>query len=164
MAAAVILTVVALSATGCRGKTKSESADVVLHSLVPVTGVADGDTIHVLLDGREERLRLIGLDAPEIAHPATTAECYGTASARFTQRSLEGRSVRLEFDVERQDRFGRLLAYVFHGGELFNEKLLAEGFAIERSYPPNLAHQEELQRAETDARHHRRGLWAACKR
>lgn len=163
-AAAFVLTLVALSAPACRGEPQSDSADAPHDSIVPVTRIADGDTIHVLLNGRRERLRLIGLDAPEIAHPDIAAECYGTASARFTRRSLEGRSVRLEFDVERRDRFGRLLAYVFHRGELFNQTLVADGFAIERSYPPNLAHQEELQRAEADARLHLRGLWGACKR
>jgi micrococcal nuclease len=162
-AAAIMLAVAALSATGCRSETQSDSADGAHVSVVPVTGIADGDTIHVLLNGRRERLRLIGLDAPEIAHPDIAAECYGTTSARFTQRSLEGRHVRLEFDVERRDRFGRLLAYVFHRGELFNTTLVADGFAIEHSYPPNLAHQEEFQRAEMDARRHLLGLWGACE-
>jgi micrococcal nuclease len=162
--AALILTLAALSAPACRGEPESDSAGVAPDTLVPVTAIADGDTIHVLIGGRRERLRLIGLDAPETAHPDIAAECYGKASARFTQRSLERRSVRLEFDVERRDRFGRLLAYVFHRGELFNATLVAEGFAIERPYPPNLAHKEELQSAETDARRHRRGLWGACER
>lgn len=126
--------------------------------------MVDGDTIHILLDGRTERLRLIGLDAPEIDHPDQAAECFGEESALFTQRSLEGRSIRIEFDVERRDRFDRLLAYVFLGRELFNETLVAEGFAIERSYPPNLAHQEELRKAEIEARQDRRGLWSACER
>src|SRR5688572_7437804 len=98
-AAAVMLAVAALSATGCRRETQSDSGDGAHVSVVSVTGIADGDTIHVLLNGRRERLRLIGLDAPEIAHPDIAAECYGTTSARFTQRSLEGRRVRLEFDV-----------------------------------------------------------------
>jgi micrococcal nuclease len=163
-AAAIILTIVALSAPACRGGLQSDSADGADDSAVPVTTIADGDTIHVLIDGRRERVRLIGLDAPEIAHPDIAAECYGRASTEFTQRSLEGRSVRIEFDAQRRDRFGRLLAYVFHRGELFNETLVAGGFAIERPYPPNLAHQEELQRAETQARQDRRGLWGACQR
>jgi micrococcal nuclease len=124
----------------------------------------DGDSIHVLISGRTERLRLIGVDAPEIDHPDQPAECFGEESASFTKRSLEDRRIRIEFDVERRDRFDRLLAYVFLGGELFNETLVGEGFAIERSYPPNLAHQEELRKAEMEARQERRGLWNACER
>jgi micrococcal nuclease len=124
----------------------------------------DGDTIHVLFDGRTERVRLIGVDAPEIDHPDQPAECFGEESALFTQRSLEGGRIHIEFDVERRDRFDRLLGYVFLGGELFNSTLVSHGFAIERAYPPNLAHQEELRLAETEARRNRRGLWGACER
>jgi micrococcal nuclease len=129
-----------------------------------VTEVVDGDTIHVLLAGQTERLRLIGVDAPELEHPPEPAECFGRESATFTQSSLDGRRVDIEFDVERRDRFGRLLAYVFRGGELFNRTLVSQGFAVERSYPPNLAHQDELRAAEEEARQNERGLSTACGR
>jgi micrococcal nuclease len=162
--AAVAFTLIALTASGCRQDQQPRPANEGTTGSVPVTRVVDGDTIHVLLGGRIERLRLIGVDAPEIDHPEQPAECYGKESARFAQRSLDGRTIRIEFDVERRDRFDRLLAYVFMEGELFNETLVAEGFAIERSYPPNLAHQEELRKAEIEARQERRGLWRACER
>jgi micrococcal nuclease len=162
--AAVAFTAIALNAAGCRQTQETKSSEVAQKTAGLVTTVVDGDSIHVLIGGRTERLRLIGVDAPEIEHRDQPAECFGEDSALFTRRSLEDRRIRIEFDVERRDRFDRLLAYVFFGGELFNETLVAEGFAIERSYPPNLAHQEVLRKAEVEARVERRGLWSACER
>lgn len=158
----IALVAIVLNA-GCADQPTS-SPDVTPTSSAPVTDVVDGDTIRVLLDGRTERVRLIGVDAPEVDHPDQPAECFGEESALFTRRSLEGGRIHIEFDVDRRDRFDRLLAYVFLDGELFNATLVSGGFAIERAYPPNLARQEELRRAETEARRNRRGLWGACER
>jgi micrococcal nuclease len=160
---AILIAVVAIVLNAGCSDQPTTSPGVAPTASVPVTEVVDGDTIHVLLDGRTERIRLIGMDAPEIEHPPQPAECFGDASAAFAARALRGASVRIEFDVERRDRFDRLLAYVFRGDELFNATLVSRGFAIERAYPPNLAHQEELRLAETDARRNRRGLWGACE-
>ena len=82
-----------------------------------VTRVVDGDTIEVRLDGRIEKIRLIGIDTPESVKPGTPVECYAKAASAQTDRLLEGRRVRLEFDAERRDRYGRLLAYVYVTGE-----------------------------------------------
>jgi micrococcal nuclease len=161
---AAVALAIALSASGCRQARQTTSTEGVPRTDGLVTTVVDGDSIHVILGSTTERLRLIGVDAPEVEHPDQPAECFGEEAALFTQRSLEGRSVRIEYDIELRDRFDRLLAYVFQGGRLFNETLVVEGFAFERSYPPNLAHQEELRRAEIDARRNRRGLWDACER
>ena len=158
----VVLVTIVLNA-GCADQ-RTTSPGLAPKSTTLVTEVVDGDTIHVLLDGRTERLRLIGVDAPEIDHPDQPAECFAQESASFTRRRLEGGMVHIEFDVERRDRFDRLLGYVFQGRELFNATLVSHGFAIERAYPPNLARQEELRIAETEARRNRRGLWGACER
>jgi micrococcal nuclease len=161
-ASVVVLVAIVLNA-GCADQ-PTTSPGVAPTLSVPITDVVDGDTIHVLLDGRIERVRLIGVDAPEIDHPDQPAECFGEESALFTRRRLEGGRVEIEFDVERRDRFDRLLGYVFLDGELFNATLVSRGFAIERAYPPNLARQEELRIAEIEARRNRRGLWGACER
>lgn len=161
---AAVALAIAVSSSGCRQARQSTSIEGVPRTDGLVTTVVDGDSIHVILGSTTERLRLIGVDAPEVRHPDQPAECFGEEAALFTRRSLEGRSVRIEYDVERRDRFDRLLAYVFQGGKLFNTTLVAQGYAIERSYPPNLAYQEELRRAEIDARRNRRGLWDVCER
>jgi micrococcal nuclease len=126
-----------------------------------VTRVIDGDTIEVALDNEILAVRLIGIDTPETVHPTKPVECYGPAASRFTSGVLQGRPVRLEFDVERIDRYGRTLAYVWLGDDLFNETLVARGFAQVTTYPPNVKYVDRFLAAQRDARSHERGLWGA---
>jgi len=127
-----------------------------------VVRVVDGDTIRVNLDGREVPVRLIGIDTPEVAGPHTDDECYGADASRFAARALEGRTVALEFDVERTDRFDRTLAYVWLEGELFNERLVLEGYAVVTTFPPNVRYVDRFTRAQRHAREAGAGLWSAC--
>jgi micrococcal nuclease len=129
---------------------------------VPVVEVVDGDTIRVDLDGQEIAVRLIGIDTPERDGPYTTLECYGEEASRFTHDALDGRTVELEFDVERSDRYGRTLAYVWLDGALFNERLVRSGFAVVTTFPPNVRYVERFTAAQRGAREERRGLWGAC--
>ena len=126
-----------------------------------VSRVVDGDTIIVVFEGKEERLRLIGLDAPESVHSDPERNVpYGSISAEFTREQLEGRKVTLEFDLQERDQYGRLLAYVYLDDELFNELLIREGHAKAGTYPPNLKYNELLHEAEEQAREEALGLWA----
>lgn len=126
-----------------------------------VTRVIDGDTIEVVTGGREETVRLIGVDTPESVHPTVPDECFGKRASAFTERSLEGEDVRLEYDAERLDRYGRTLAYVWVGG-MFNEELVRQGYASAYPYPPNTRYADLFEEAERDARDHGRGLWGSC--
>jgi micrococcal nuclease len=132
---------------------------------VPVTRVVDGDTIAVTRDGAEVRVRLIGIDTPETKKPNTPVECYGReASARTEELLPPGTTVRLEYDVDRVDTYGRDLAYVYRepDGLFVNRSLVADGFAALDTFRPNVAHLDELSRAADDARRLGRGLWQAC--
>src|SRR6266576_6141848 len=91
---------------------------------VPVTKVTDGDTIHVTYQGHDERVRLIGVDTPEVPWYGGKEECYGVKAGLYARQRLSGRSVRLVFDVNLRDRYERLLAYVYVGPELFNLTLV----------------------------------------
>ena len=91
---------------------------------VEVVEVIDGDTIRILLGGRVQKLRLIGVDSPELNHPARGEEPLASSARDFTRTRLAGQTVRLEFDVEQTDQYGRLLGYIWLGDELFNETLL----------------------------------------
>lgn len=127
-----------------------------------VTRVVDGDTIEVRFRGRDLTVRLIGIDTPETVAPGQPVECYGPAASAFTERELEGRRVRLEFDVERIDRYGRTLAYVWRGRELFNETLVRRGYAFVTTYPPNVRYVDRFVAAQREARAQERGVWGAC--
>ena len=132
-----------------------------------VVRVVDGDTIIVALNGREERLRYIGIDAPESVTPDQPVECFGVDAGDENERLVAGRTVYLEADVEDRDRFGRLLRYVYVvevDGSLtmVNELLVEGGFAEAGSYSPNERHEDELRAAERRARSSGVGLWGWC--
>lgn len=129
---------------------------------VLVTRVVDGDTAEMLIEGGEVDVRFIGIDTPETVAPGQPVECYGQEASAYTESRLEGRTVRLEYDVERTDRYGRTLAYVWIGDELFNERLVAEGYALVTTYPPNVAYVDRFVAAQRAAREAGRGLWDAC--
>ncbi len=130
-----------------------------------VTRVVDGDTIDVRFrDGHRERVRILGANTPETRDPRKPVECFGPEASAYTHRRLPpGERVQLETDVEQRDRYGRLLAYVYVRGVRFDDELLRLGYARLLVIPPNGEYARALVEAETDARHARRGLWAACR-
>jgi micrococcal nuclease len=103
-----------------------------------VVHVVDGDTIHVELDGRIEKVRYIGVNAPEIHHPTKGEEPGGREAREVNRRLAEGKAVRLELDVRERDRNGRLLAYVFVDGTMVNAELVRLGYAQVMTVPPNV--------------------------
>jgi micrococcal nuclease len=129
---------------------------------VTLERVVDGDTLK-LADGT--RVRLIGIDTPEVAHPDFGDECYGPEASRETERLLHpGDELRLVFDLDRYDRYGRLLAYVYRAvDDLFvNARLLKRGFAYVETVRPNVAHVTRFRRLAREARDAGRGLWSSC--
>jgi micrococcal nuclease len=132
-----------------------------------VVRVVDGDTIIVRLGGREERVRYIGLDTPEIANAAagTAAECGGDAARTANQRLVAGEDVVLERDVSDRDRFGRLLRHTWledRGWRLIGLELVEAGAAEARSYPPDTMRDGILAAAERRARDRDVGIWDDC--
>jgi len=127
-----------------------------------VTRVVDGDTAHIEIEGDDVTVRFIGIDTPESVAPDQPVECFGREASAYTEDRLEGERVRLEYDVEREDRFGRTLAYVWVDDELFNETLVREGYALVTTFPPNVRYVDRFTAAQRDAREHERGLWGAC--
>lgn len=126
-----------------------------------VTRVVDGDTIIVDFNGTEERVRLIGIDTPESVHPDKSKNvAEGQVASRFTKEKLEGQEVALEFDTQERDHYGRLLAYIWFGGEMFNKILLREGYAQVATYPPNVRYVEEFTEIQRLARENNRGFWS----
>ena len=126
-----------------------------------VVRVVDGDTIIVDMDGVKERIRFIGLDTPESVHPDEEHNVeYGEIAAAFTAEQLEGKTVTLEFDVEKRDQYDRLLAYVYLDGKMFNKTLLEEGHAKVTTYPPNVRYVDNFTALQKQAREAGKGIWA----
>lgn len=127
-----------------------------------VARVVDGDTI--VLDD-DVRVRLIGIDTPETKDPRRPVECFGQeASAHMIKLLPAGTRVRVVYDVERTDRYGRTLAYLYRAsdGLFVNAAMVRDGFASAYTVPPNVAHADEFVALNREARETGRGLWSAC--
>ena len=127
-----------------------------------VTRVIDGDTVEVDFQGRTFTVRLIGIDTPESVAPDEPVQCFAVEASSYTTQRLDGERVRLQFDVERIDPYGRTLAYVWLGSELFNETLVREGYAFVTTYPPNVRYVDRFRAAQREARSEGRGAWGRC--
>lgn len=127
-----------------------------------VTRVVDGDTVEITpaIDGVED-VRLIGVDTPETRDPDCGKQPYADEATAFTTSELEGEQVELEFDEEREDRYGRLLAYLYPQGEQarFNETLLREGYGQVATFPPNTRYVERFEEVQEEARSRGLGIW-----
>jgi micrococcal nuclease len=131
----------------------------------PVGRVVDGDTLIVLRDGTEERVRLLGIDTPESVKPDSPVECFGPEASARTAELVSGRSVWLEADPTQGavDQYGRTLAYVWlDDGTMVNRTLVAEGYAREYTYDVPGAYQATLAEAQTAAQDAGAGLWGSC--
>ncbi|MCD6156606.1 MAG: thermonuclease family protein [Candidatus Atribacteria bacterium] len=121
-----------------------------------VEEVIDGDTIK-LKSG--ERVRYIGIDTPELKGKDGKPEFYAWEAKEANRKLVEGKKVKLEFDVEKRDRYGRLLAYVYVDGLMVNEWLVANGYARAVVFPPNVKYEEHFRRLEDEAQELGLGIW-----
>ena len=136
---------------------------------VTVKRVVDGDTL-IIDDGADTRVRLIGVDTPETVKPRGRVEPWGKEASDFSKKALTEKAVFLEYDEEKEDRYGRTLAYIWTEDPrisdkpkeeiLFNYQLVASGYARERAYEPNTKYQALLHKGEIVAMDHVRGIWA----
>lgn len=152
-----------VSAAGCNAS--GSSAAGASAPAAVVTGVVDGDTIDVRVGGRDERVRLIGIDTPESVRPDSPVECFGPeASAHMAELLAVGTPVRLVRDVEARDDYGRLLAYVYRASDdLFvNLELVRAGLARPLPIRPNVTFADDFVEAAREAQAAGRGLWSAC--
>ena len=157
-------------------------ASVVVVALSLLAGtvvyVVDGDTIHVRVGDRIEKVRYIGVNAPEVPHPRDQPEVRGghqrrrlrylpdtapggEAARHINLELVAGRSVRLELDRGPRDDYGRLLAYVWVGDVMVNAELVRRGYAEVMSIPPDFTYRALFLRLQDEARAARRGLWGS---
>ncbi len=158
----IISSIVILFLFSCDGYGNYKNFEVVY--------VYDGDTI-MLNDG--EKVRLIGIDCPEewesdklsrdaqrSGQDIAVIKAMGKKAHDFTQNLVLNKKVRLEFDLEKRDKYDRLLAYLYlSDGKFVNEAIIKEGYAYPLTIPPNVRHAEHFQALYQEARDNKRGLW-----
>jgi micrococcal nuclease len=131
-----------------------------------VARVIDGDTVVL---SPNEKVRLIGVDTPETAHPTRGIECFGEAAKQFTRNFAEDKTVRLVFDETNRvrghkDRYGRTLGYLYLAdGRLLNAELIRHGYAHAYTRFP-FRFIVEFRELERQARREGAGLWSGCRR
>lgn len=134
-------------------------------TLYKVAEVIDGDTIKVLFNNKEETVRLLGIDTPEVPNPYKPTGCFGAEASNKTKEVLENKKVYLIPDPmsSDKDKYGRLLRYVFlENGYFLNAELVKEGYAYNYIYEP-FQFMKEFNRLETMAKDEKLGLWSVCK-
>ena len=123
-----------------------------------VKRVIDGDTLEL---STGERVRLIGVDTPETKDPRKPVQYFGQEATAFTRRMVEGKRVRLEYDQERRDKYGRTLAYVYlEDGTFLNAEIIRQGYGFAYTRFP-FKYLEEFRKLEGEAREAGRGLWGS---
>ena len=127
-----------------------------------VRRVIDGDTVE-LADGR--LVRYLGIDTPEVRRRIgddwiVDPEPLARAAMEANRELVEGKAVRLEYDVQTHDRYGRTLAYVYVDDRMVNEALLETGYAQVMTIPPNVRYAQRFRAAVKAARNARRGFWS----
>jgi micrococcal nuclease len=132
----------------------TETQLMELYETAQVISVIDGDTIEVSIGGEIWKVRYIGIDSPEIGQE------YGNECAEANRNLVAGKTVLLEKDISETDDYGRLLRYVYLEDNTFvNAELILLGFAIVKSYPPDVKYQVMFQRMQEKAESDSLGLW-----
>lgn len=169
--------VLVVALTGCGGPSTSTApppgmsagvnAQGTLEGPYAVASVVDGDTVRVVVDGREIKVRLIGINTPETVATDRPVECFGPEASQRAKELLSGQQVYLEKDpaTGETDKYGRTLAYVFLSpDQMVNEALVREGFAYEYTYDREhpYRYQQQFRAAQKSAQEQDLGLWQAC--
>ncbi|MCX5813842.1 MAG: thermonuclease family protein [Proteobacteria bacterium] len=126
-----------------------------------VNKIIDGDTVQL---DTGEIVRYLGIDTPELFIKGGGAEFYAREAARYNKKLVFMKKIKLEFDAERKDHYGRLLAYVFVKNLFVNAELVRLGYAKVMIKPPNTKYSDLLLNHQKKAMNEERGLWQEKKR
>ena len=121
-----------------------------------VTRIVDGDTIEVAGLGK---IRYIGVNTPELHHPTKGVEPFGREATLVNRQLVLGKMIRLEYDVAKHDKYGRILAYVYAGSTFVNAYLVETGYAQIMTIPPNVKYAKLFLELQQKARTNNCGLW-----
>lgn len=125
-----------------------------------VASITDGDTLRLVVDGEELRVRLTGVDTPELRG----SECFADeATDALARLAPVGSRIAFEYDEEERDRYDRELMYLFTSeGTFINLALVEGGYGRELHYSPNFRYRDQIESAEAAAQAAGAGLWGAC--
>jgi micrococcal nuclease len=126
-----------------------------------VNKIIDGDTVQL---DTGEIVRYLGIDTPELFVKGSGPEFFAREAARYNKKLVFMKKVKLEFDVEKKDRYGRLLAYVFVKNVFVNAELVRLGYAKAMIKPPNEKYKDLFLNHQKKALDEERGLWQEKKR
>jgi micrococcal nuclease len=136
-------------------------ASVPEGSAARVVRVIDGDTFDAVVDGNQQRIRLLNVDTPETKDPDEAVQCLGPEASEHLATLLHpGDLVRLTYDQQRYDRYGRVLAGVHKDDLLINSEIAARGLGVAKLYEPNERYYPEVLAAQQDAQRRQVGLYA----
>ena len=166
----LLLSLTAIALSGC-GSTSDDDpltrqAVEALEGPYKVSKVTDGDTIHVVRNGKDIKVRIIGIDTPETVSTSQPVECFGPEASAFASGLLGGKSVYLEDDDSQDevDRFGRTLAHVWTSDKkLYAAEAILEGFGVEMTYADPYNHRDLFLANQEHAKQEKIGLWGSCK-
>lgn len=146
-------------------ESESQAEEVPNKKLIPATIVknVDGDTVNILLNGKIEKVRMLCVDTPETRHPRLGVQPFGQEASEYTKKILSvGTKVEIEPGIgEGRDKYGRLLAYIYVNGKMFNEMLLEQGLArVAYIYAPNTQYVDEFYAIQKKAQKKGVGIWS----
>lgn len=172
MKAKVLLLLVFILLSSCKQQIKANNLEKLQEA--SFVRVVDGDTIVVSIGGIEEKVRLIGVDTPEsrinkrahlqekdLGKDVESIVDLGKKAKDYTKSQLNGfDKVYLEFDVQKRDKYGRILAYVYlPNGQMLNMKIICDGYAMPLTIPPNVKYEREFRECFEKATKEKKGLW-----
>jgi len=137
------------------------ASDEDIYEEAMVIDVIDGDTI-ILANGK--RVRYIGMDTPEITNGLGRSTCYAKEARNKNRELVLGKKIKMEKDISEDDKYGRLLRYIYVDDVFVNKLLIKEGYAVAVAYPPDLKYQLQFKEVERSAFDNNLGLWGQCSR
>lgn len=149
---------------GSKAELTTKNAEGELKGPYKVERVVDGDTYIINIEGKQEKIRALGIDTPESV--AVDENAYkncpeGEEASRYVDELIGGKNVIIEYDARERDRFGRTLAYIYIDGNQLEEILLTKGYARTMTIPPNIRYADKYKRMQKEARDNKEGFWVS---
>ncbi|MBO1199948.1 thermonuclease family protein [Staphylococcus simiae] len=143
------------------GNDSVQSGDLKDKDKVHITRVVDGDTFVATRNGQQIKVRLTGVDTPETVKPNTPVQPFGKEASNYSKKTLTNKDVYLEYDKEKEDRYGRTLAYVWLDKDhMYNKELVEKGLAREKYFAPNGKYRNVFIKAQEKAKEQHLNIWS----